>query len=74
MTKRFWFAVMAVPSMSILHALDAEMPAVIDAKPHFSITNQLLYQLSYAGVYQGKYSSMRLQRVSFYTPFLYGNI
>jgi hypothetical protein len=37
------------------------------------ITNQLLYQLSYAGVYEGKYSLTRLPRISFYTPFLYGN-
>ena len=38
------------------------------------ITNQLLYQLSYAGFYEGKYSLMRLPRVSFYTPFLYGKV
>ena len=31
------------------------------------ITNQLLYQLSYAGVYEGKYSLTRLRRVPFYT-------
>jgi hypothetical protein len=36
------------------------------------ITNQLLYQLSYAGFYEGKYSLMSLQRAAFYTPFLYG--
>jgi hypothetical protein len=38
------------------------------------ITNQLLYQLSYAGVYEGKYSLTRLRRVPFYTPFLYGKV
>ena len=38
------------------------------------ITNQLLYLLSYAGIYLGKYSLMRPPRVSFYTPFLYGYI
>jgi hypothetical protein len=36
------------------------------------ITNQLLYQLSYAGIYEGKYPLMRPPRVAFYTPFLYG--
>jgi hypothetical protein len=35
------------------------------------ITNQLLYHLSYAGIYLGKYSLMRLLRVTFYTSFLY---
>jgi hypothetical protein len=40
----------------------------------FSITNQLLYQLSYAGISLGKYSLMRLLRVTFYTPFLYGYV
>jgi hypothetical protein len=38
------------------------------------ITNQLLYQLSYAGINLGRYSLMRLPRVSFYTPFLYGHV
>ena len=38
------------------------------------ITNQLLYQLSYAGFYEGKYSPMRLLRIAFYTPFLYGEV
>jgi hypothetical protein len=33
------------------------------------ITNQLLYQLSYAGIYKGKYSLVPLPRISFYTPF-----
>ena len=33
-----------------------------------------LNQLSYAGIYLRKYSLMRLLRVSFYTPFLYGHI
>src|SRR6266498_5554703 len=32
-----------------------------------------LYQLSYAGISLGKYSLMRLSRVSFYTHFLYGS-
>jgi hypothetical protein len=38
------------------------------------ITNQLLYQLSYAGIYEGKYSLVPLPRISFYTPFLYGSV
>ncbi len=38
------------------------------------ITNQLLYQLSYAGIYLGKYSLMRPPRRSFYTPFLYSYV
>jgi hypothetical protein len=38
------------------------------------ITNQLLYQLSYAGIYEGKYSLMRLPRIAFYTPFLYDEL
>ena len=38
------------------------------------ITNQLLYQLSYAGFYEGKYSLTRLRRVPFYTPFLYDKV
>ncbi len=42
------------------------------ANPRFLITNQLLYQLSYAGISLGKYSPMHLPRVAFYTPFLYG--
>jgi len=38
------------------------------------ITNQLLYQLSYAGVYEGKYPVVHLPRTAFYTPFLYGEL
>jgi hypothetical protein len=33
-----------------------------------------LNQLSYAGVYEGKYSVTRLRRVAFHTPFLYGKV
>jgi hypothetical protein len=36
--------------------------------------NQLLYQLSYAGIHEGKYSLVPLPRISFYTPFLYGSV
>jgi hypothetical protein len=38
------------------------------------ITNQLLYQLSYVGIYKGEYSLIPLPRISFYTPFLYGSV
>ncbi len=48
--------------------------AKTSAKTLFRITNQLLYQLSYAGIYLGKYSLMRLPRIAFYTPFLYGEV
>jgi hypothetical protein len=38
------------------------------------ITNQLLYQLSYAGISLGKYSLKGLPRASFYTLFLYSHV
>jgi hypothetical protein len=42
------------------------------SKPHFSITNQLLHQLSYAGILRAETAPSAAIPSSLYTPFFMG--